>query len=152
MKKLTPRPDIGQNKKAYQAFSRFMQFLEVIKQQEQIENLTKDTEEKIDYEIEKVNKASLKKLTYKARKSQLKILQIIEKELKLVPKNYYRNTWLAFGIGAFGIPIGVAIGISLDNMAYLGIGLPFGLLIGMLIGIAKDKKAAKEGRQMKMEA
>ncbi|WP_417886068.1 hypothetical protein [Zunongwangia sp.] len=150
MKKLTPRPDIGQHKKAYKAFSRFMQFLDVINQEERIEDLASDVEEKINTEIEKVNTVPLKKLNSQTRKSQIKILQIIEKELKLVPKDYYRNTWLGFGIGAFGIPIGVAIGIALDNMGYLGIGLPIGLAIGLLIGIAKDKKAAKEGRQLKM--
>ncbi len=147
IKNIQPRAAIGQNKKAYTSFSKFMGFLEVLKQ----EDLTDPVIEKLNSEIDKVNAAPLKKLKNQIRRSQLKMLQVIEKELKIVPKNYYRNTWLALGISVFGIPLGVVIGLALDNMAYLGIGLPIGLAIGVAIGTQKDKKAKEEGRQMNME-
>jgi hypothetical protein len=68
-----------------------------------------------------------------------------------VPKNHYRNVWLALGIAAFGVPLGVVFGASLGNMGYLAIGIPFGLSIGLAIGTGLDKKAADEGRQLDVE-
>ena len=85
------------------------------------------------------------------RKTQTDILSQVEKELKLVPKNHYRNIWLALGIAAFGVPLGVLFGIILDNMGFIGIGLPIGIPIGLAIGTLLDKKAADEGRQLDVE-
>jgi len=58
---------------------------------------------------------------------------------------------LAIGMSAFGIPFGVVFGASLDNMGYLGIGLPIGMAVGMVIGAGMDKKAFEEGRQLDLE-
>lgn len=85
------------------------------------------------------------------RKIQSGILKLIEKELKLVTKNHYRNTWLALGMAAFGIPLGVAFGTSLGNIAFIGIGLPNGLTVGIAVGTGMDKKAFEEGKQMDLE-
>ncbi len=82
------------------------------------------------------------------RKKQSTLLKKLEKELKIVPKNYYRNLWLALGMSAFGLPLGVALGISLGNIALLGLGLPIGLAIGIALGTSLDEKAKKEGRQL----
>ena len=79
------------------------------------------------------------------------MIQVLEKEQKLVPKNYYRKIWLILGMSAFGLPLGVVFGFALDNMAFLGIGLPIGMVIGMAFGAQMDKKAEKEGRQINME-
>lgn len=95
-------------------------------------------------ENEKVLKNELKK-------GRGRILKILEKEVRLVPKNYYRNQFTAIGITAYGIPMGVAFGAALGNMAFLGVGLPLGLAIGVAIGTQKDKKAAEEGRQLETE-
>ena len=75
----------------------------------------------------------------------------LEKEHKLVPKNYYRNLWLPLGMSAFGLPIGVAFGLLVDNIALLSIGLPIGLAIGVALGISLDQKAAKAGKQLDFE-
>ncbi|WP_273300525.1 hypothetical protein [Zunongwangia profunda] len=147
LKSIHPRSDIGQNKKAYRSFSQFMGFLEVLKQQD----LTEIVIEKLNIEIDKINAASLKKLNSQIRKSQFKMIQVLEKEQKLVPKNYYRKIWLVLGMSAFGLPLGVVFGFALDNMAFLGIGLPIGMVIGMAFGAQMDKKAEKEGRQINME-
>jgi hypothetical protein len=82
------------------------------------------------------------------KKVQFRIIKLLEKELKIVPKNYYVNQWVGIGMTGFGIPLGVAFGISLKNMAYLGLGIPIGIGIGSAIGSALDKKALKEGRQL----
>jgi hypothetical protein len=80
-----------------------------------------------------------------------RIIKLLEKDLKLVPRNYYRNMWMMVGMAVFGIPMGVAFGASLGNMGYLGIGLSIGLAIGLGVGYGMDKKAFKEGRQLDIE-
>lgn len=85
------------------------------------------------------------------RRTQSKIIRMLQKEHKIVPKNQFRNTWMAIGMSAFGIPMGVAFGSALQNMAFLGIGIPIGMVIGMAIGAGMDKKAAEEGRQLDIQ-
>ncbi len=87
----------------------------------------------------------------KLRASMWKILRELEKTLKLVPRNYYRGTWFVLGMSVFGVPMGVALGAALDNMGFIGLGLPLGLVIGMSIGLSMDSKAAREGRQLDFE-
>lgn len=95
-----------------------------------------------------VNGPSLKKL---AKQKQTNIVKLVEKQHKIVPKNYYRNIWLAVGMSAIGIPIGMLYGLLMGNMALLAIGLPIGLGIGVAVGTNMDKKAATEGRQLDIE-
>ena len=85
------------------------------------------------------------------RKSQIDILRLLKEKLKLAPINYYRNIWLALGMTAYGIPLGVAYGSITGNMAFLAIGLPIGMVLGIAIGVGMDKKALKEGRQLDIE-
>lgn len=59
--------------------------------------------------------------------------------------------WLAAGLATFGLPIGIAFGFLLANMAFLGIGLPIGMTIGMALGASMDKQAEAEGRQLDVE-
>ena len=85
------------------------------------------------------------------KQKQKNILKLLEKQLKMVPKNYYRNLWFVLGMTAFGLPIGVAISLSVHNMGLLGTGFPFGMFIGLAVGAAMDKKAFTEGRQLDLE-
>lgn len=82
---------------------------------------------------------------------QKRLLKKLEKDLQLVPRNHFRNTWLSLGMATFGLPIGVVFGILLKNMTFLGIGLPIGMGIGVAVGSALDQKAKKEGRQLDFE-
>lgn len=86
------------------------------------------------------------------KRNQISIVKLVEKKLKIVPKNYYRTLWLALGMAVFGVPFGVAFGISLNNMAFMGIGIPLGMAIGMGVGAGMDRKAAEEGRQLDFES
>jgi hypothetical protein len=52
---------------------------------------------------------------------------------------------------SFGLPLGVAFGISIGNIGLLGLGLPIGMAIGLAVGTSMDKKAAAEGRQLAFE-
>lgn len=116
-------------------------------------NLPANSIEMINYQVQELNVSELtgNSFLHLLKKKQAKILKFIEKEVKLVPKNYYRNLWLALGLSAFGIPLGVAIGLSAKNMGLLGIGLPIGILIGMALGISLDKKAKEKGNQLDIE-
>tara|TARA_R110002073_G_scaffold72537_1_gene177774 strand:+ start:816809 stop:817276 length:468 start_codon:yes stop_codon:yes gene_type:complete len=85
------------------------------------------------------------------KKTQTNILKLLEKELKLVPKNYYRNLWLPLGMAAFGIPLGVAFGASLGNMGLLALGIPIGMGVGIAVGTNLDKKAEASNNQLNLE-
>lgn len=149
IKELKKRPSIDQNKKLISAYAQFDQLLTELKKKELPEEIVKSINNGID-QINSVSESE-NELRKQIRKTQSGILKLIEKELKLVTKNHYRNTWLALGMAAFGIPLGVAFGTSSGNMGLIGIGLPIGMVIGMAVGSDLDKKAVKSGRQLDVE-
>ncbi|MFK5855450.1 MAG: hypothetical protein QM503_04915 [Bacteroidota bacterium] len=115
-KELNTRPNIEQNKKLTNKYVYFGKLIDELKKREMPSEIVKS----VNQDIEDINSfsGSNKDLQKQIRKSQSKILKLIEKELKLVPKNLYRSRWMALGMSAFGIPFGVAFGVSLDNMAF----------------------------------
>lgn len=115
--------------------------------------LPADMERRIDQLIETINDANLseKKSRKQIQSAKNSIIKSLEKQLKIVPKNYYRNLWMVLGMSAFGVPLGVAFGVALDNMAFIGIGLPIGMSIGLAVGGGMDEKAKKEDRQLNFE-
>lgn len=141
--------NLHENAKSKKVFLQFEKLLIELRKKE----LPDETVTAINKDVEEINSIidSGKKYRNRIRRKQTRMIQTLEKELKLVPKNYYRNLWMAIGMAAFGIPLGVAFGVSLDNMAFIGIGLPIGMVIGVGVGAAMDKKASKEGRQLDIE-
>jgi len=108
----------------------------------------------INNEVEEINTSdslTTNDLRKVIKKKQTAILRLIEKDLKLVPKNYYRTLWLALGMTVFGIPLGVLAGVFLGQPGLFAIGLPIGVAIGVTVGTAMDKTAAKENRQLNLE-
>lgn len=95
---------------------------------------------------------SEKELQKQIRKSIQKVLTLAEREAKLVGKRHYQTRWLAVGMAAFGIPMGVAFGTAIDNMGMIGVGMPIGMAIGIALGTQMDAKAKNEGRQMDLES
>jgi len=79
-----------------------------------------------------------------------KLLSFIQKTHGYVTEKYYQNQWLAIGMTVFGMPFGLIFSFSLDNFAYIGVGLPVGMSIGIAIGIQKDKQAKAEGKQLEI--
>lgn len=142
-------PNHFENQKLSQRFQKFKRLIEALPQ----DQLPPQVIQKINQWIEEVNTApSADKPTRKLiATNERKIIKLLEKEVKIVPKNYYRNLWLAIGMSAFGIPLGTAFSVSIGNMAFIGIGLPVGMAIGMAVGSQMDKKAADEGRQLPIE-
>lgn len=147
IKNLKQRPDIQKNTKLNNAYIQFEKLINELRNKE----LSDELVEFVNVNIEKLNLISGKELRSEIRKNQSKIIRRIEKELKIVPKNYYRNMWLAIGMSVFGIPLGVAFGASFGNMGFIAIGLPIGMVIGIAVGTVMDKKAFDEGRQLDME-
>lgn len=125
----------------------YIQFAELIEELKKRE-LPDEMMELINREIVRLNSASGKDFVRQLVKSKAYVVKELEKRLKLVPRNYYRNLWTATGLAAFGLPIGVVIGLALGNIAYLGVGLPIGVAIGAGVGNRMDKKAKEEGRQL----
>ena len=142
-------PGIDENTKLFKAFSQFDDVLAELKKKE----LPDDIIIAINNTVEGINsfKGPEKALQKHIRKAQSGMMKLIEKKLKIVPKNHYRNTWLVVGMSAFGIPIGIALGASQGNTGMIGAGLPIGMVIGIAVGTSLDKKAFKEGRQLNLE-
>ena len=147
LKELLPRTFGASENKLELAFSKLEKLVVELRSRQ----LPGEIIEKINSEIELVNSSSNSDLKKQIRRSKANILKVLEKELKLVPQNYYRNMWLVLGMSAFGIPMGVAFGTALDNMGFLGIGLPIGMAIGIAVGSGMDKKAKEENRQLRTE-
>ena len=146
---LRKRKGIGENKQLIDAYIQFEKLLMQLRKRKLPDEVVQAINTNID--LIDPDPGTEEDLRKQLRKTQSDILRLIEKELKLVPKNHYRNVWLALGIAAFGVPLGVVFGASLGNMGYLAIGIPFGLSIGLAIGTGLDKKAADEGRQLDVE-
>ena len=144
---LKPRPEISNKPKLQKVYTQFEKLIDELKSIALPEKITVF----INASIDELNLISHEKLRSQTKKKQSKIITLIEKELKIVPINYYRNTWMAIGMSAFGIPLGVALGASLGNMGFIAIGIPIGMAIGLSVGTSMDKKAQEEGRQLNME-
>ena len=149
IKELNNRPSINEHGKLYASFTQLNKLLMELR----AKDLHPETVKSINSEIDQVNSVSEsdKALSKQIRVAQSHIIKLIEKKQNLVTKNHYRNTWLAVGMAVFGIPLGVAFGVSLGNMAFLGVGLPIGMAIGIAVGTGMDKKALEEGRQIDLE-
>jgi hypothetical protein len=149
MKKLIERQNISENIKAFNAYQQFGKLLNAL----ELKELPAETVDLIDNEIEQLNAISdTSKYFVKATKEkENRVIQLVEKKHKIVPINYYRKLWMIIGMSVFGIPLGVAFGLSIGKLGMLGIGLPIGMAIGVGVGSNLDKKAFNEGRQLNIE-
>jgi hypothetical protein len=146
---LNQRTDLGNHAKLKETYGQFEKLLLELRKRDLPEALAIS----INKDIDEINTTGFSETDFlKVIKKKLTgIIKLLEKEVKWVPKNYYRNLWMTLGMSVFGIPLGVAFGASLGSMAYLGIGLPIGLAIGIAVGSGMDKKAFEEGRQLDVE-
>ena len=147
---LTSRPSFESNPKLAKTAQNLSTLLTAIEEK----NIPESVEIKINEIIAGVNNFSgpNPELVKQLKSAQSAILKLLESELGLVAKNHYQLQWLALGMAVFGIPMGVAFGMSLGNLAFLGIGLPIGMAIGIAIGNQKDKEAAENRKQLDWQA
>lgn len=149
IKELKKREDFSNDDKLNRIYSQFGELLNELKKKELSQDVYKLINESVDIlNLSTFNGAQLTKLL---KQKQSAILKQVEKEHKIVPKNYYRTLWMVLGMSAFGIPIGVVFGLSIGNIGLLAIGLPIGMGIGIAVGMSMDKKAMNEGRQLNIE-
>lgn len=104
----------------------------------------------INSQIDEIAKfpGSTKETLQKLDAFQKDLLQRLRTDYKLFPKNHHRNLWMSLGMASFGLPIGLAMGMAMDNLGLLAIGLPIGMSIGMAMGTSMDQKVKKDGRQL----
>lgn len=135
-----------ENKKLVKAYAQLALLLVALKKKE----LPKEIIGTINTTIHALNAVvgTDKELKKQTKKAQANILKLIEKELKLVPKNHYQNTYLAIGMALGMTVVGVPIGTASGNMGLMGVGLCFGMVFGIVLGKAKDKKALEAGEQL----
>lgn len=142
---LSPRNDLSSSG-LIRAFDRLAQLLEELRTRE----LSHSTIISINKEVEVLNKNTFygRKFKKLIKKKEEKILEVTRKQENLFPANYFQSHWMATGMLAIGLPLGVAFGLALGNIAFFGIGLPIGLALGMSLGAEKDKKVKDENRQL----
>lgn len=146
---LNPKTDLGSDTKLSAAYSQFSDMVKAVKEKE----LNPTVVAALNDGIQSINSTLLtgKDLTKLIKTKQQGILKLLEKEQKIVPKNYYRTMWMLLGMTSFGLPMGVAFGMAMGNIGLLGLGLPIGMAIGLAVGTSMDKKALTEGRQLAFE-
>jgi hypothetical protein len=129
--------------------SNFKELIEELQKKE----VPQELEDEVSQIVLELNSSTLegKKLRGLVFKKRRKTVQLIISKLNLFPINYHRKQWLVLGMSIFGAPIGVALGISLGSMAFLGLGLPIGMIVGIAVGTNMDRKAKAEGRQLDVE-
>ena len=149
MKKLIERQDISESLKASNAYQQLGKLLNAL----EVKELPNETVDLINNEVEQLNSISVidKYFVTATKEKQNRVIKLIEKKHKIVPINYYRKLWMILGMSAFGVPLGVAFGLSIGNLGMLGIALPIGMAIGVVVGSTMDKKALNEGRQLNFE-
>lgn len=143
------RPELAQNKQLHKKYQSFRRLIDALKQRELPAAIT----DELNRDLALLNGMDNgnKEFPKKPGEIQRRLLRRLERELKLVPKNHYRNLWMSTGMAAFGLPLGAALGVSLGNMAYLAIGLPIGMAIGIAVGTAMDDKARNSGKQLDVD-
>ncbi|WP_421871083.1 hypothetical protein [Marinoscillum sp.] len=137
----------------YSKFDKQVDCLRNILTELELVDLPEDQIQSINEQIDYLNSLTSheKELTKQVRKVKNEIVKSLEKSVKIVPKNYYRNLWMVIGMSAFGLPIGVVFSTIIDNFAFIGVFLPVGMTLGMAMGAQMDEKAKKEGRQLNVE-
>lgn len=144
-KKLRARELSGKSKKEYDHLGQLLTEISIKTQSPILDSI-------IEQELEMLNSLPEdmpeKNLLKHIKTAKTRLLRKIEKELKIVPKNYYRNLWLAVGMALFGIPLAVSFATMVGNIALIAIGPPIGMAIGLAIGSHLDNKAKEEGRQL----
>ncbi len=146
---LRQREGLEQFKKLVETYQQLQRLCDAISEKKLDETVIQKINVELDAlnAIETVDDAFRKSI----KKAEDKILKILEKDLKIVPINYYKTLWMILGMSAFGMPFGVLYGVIIGNMGMIGLGLPFGMAIGVFLGMNLDKKALAQGKQLAFE-
>lgn len=133
----------------------------IVKHYSQFERLIIDLKEReipagiiqtINHEINLINSYTGKEKDFLrlVKNAQKDTLKLLEEELKLVPKLYYRNYWTVIGMVA-----GLLFSLTLSLLGFddtwnsFGLLIPLGLVFGSFAGNNKDEETKKNGLQLK---
>ena len=89
-----------------------------------------------------------KKFYEQIKTSKAVLLNILFKEVGVVPINHYRDLWIALGLSGIGLPLGIFLSFFMDNSSAIALGIALGCSMGIVIGSNLDNQAEAEGRQM----
>jgi hypothetical protein len=144
--KLKEIQNINNNKSLNYTYSQLKELLEELRNKEGSQKVN----EYINQYIKEINSSTIndKKLIKLLNQKQTKILTLVKKEHKLIPRGRYSALWAVLGMIVFGLPLGIIYGEITDNMGIIAAGLPVGLGIGMILGYSIDHRIKKEGRQL----
>jgi hypothetical protein len=142
--------NISNNKNLNHTYSCFKELLQELRNKE----LSQKVIACISRDIKEINSSANtdKILSKLLNDKHTKILTLVKKEYKLIPKGRYTTLWAILGIIVFGLPLGIMYGKITDNMGIIGTGLSVGLGVGILVGMWFDNKVKKEGRQLNIRA
>lgn len=143
---LSKRDILQQDPKLEKCFTKLQELIEVINER----GIPVEVELEIDGHLQALDEfdGSAKDWKKKLSASYRKTLHLLEKRLKLVRKNHYRDLWMPLGLAIFGLPIGMGIAIAIGNIGLLGAFMPAGMAVGMALGIGLDRQAEEQGRQL----
>jgi len=109
---LKEKEDISENLKLNRIYIQFQELLKEVRKRELPHRII----EFVNQDIEEINSTSLigNELRKLVKQKQTKIIKLLEKELKIVPKGYYKKLWL----GLVNPAIGSALGSRMDKKAF----------------------------------
>jgi len=135
--------------KMKKAASRYARMLNALR----LKEVNAEVRDKINSFTSDLNEqATVPSVSRKINRSYAKALSILEKQHGYIPPKTHFVRWMAIGMAAFGTPLGVIMGLILDNMAFLGVFIGVGLAIGLSVGLSLDKKAESEGKVLDVES
>ncbi len=143
IEELKIRKSIEDNKRLFKAYKKMQTLIEAVNKKDipekAINSISKDIILLNDFI------GTDKELTKSINKTYSKILKFVENELKLLPKNYYRNLWMVLGM-IFGVALGSTFSSFFDNS--IGLGIPIGMVLGLALGSKLDKNTKDDGKQL----
>ena len=148
--------NLSNGTKLNKSITQLRALLRAIKEKE----LPTEIVEVINQDVARLNTSSLNRddLRKDINLKVKKILSMLKKELKIVPRKHYQHRWYGFGV-LFGVEMGLLgliiwlisdFSISVASI-FLGTGIVIGQGVGLTVGTIKDKKVLKKGRQLDFE-
>ena len=136
---------ISENIKLNRVYIQFQELLIAIRKKDLPDKII----EIINQDIEDINSTSLinNELRKLIVRKQSKIIDLLNKELKIVPKAFYQNHLFALG-GCLGVTIGTSFMISIGSYTFSSGGIIIATVVGFTLGRMMDKNALKKGRQL----
>jgi len=156
---LKEREELLEKVKRNRVYVHFQKLLSELRKKE----LPHEIIESINQDIEDINSMSStgNELRKSVKQKHTKIMSLLEKELKIVPRQHYLNQMLVV-VSTVAVFLSLILQMFMEQMMSMGIIGAVGVLIiaigiiifvpiGIGIGSRKDKKAFKEGKQLDLK-